>query len=53
LSGPRSSACAKSCHGYFDIELDIVWDAAERDVPALKRPVERFLKRLEELGYGR
>jgi uncharacterized protein with HEPN domain len=40
-------------HGYFGIDLDIVWDAAERDVPALKRPVERFLKRLEELGYGR
>jgi uncharacterized protein with HEPN domain len=33
--------------------LDIVWNAAERDVPALKPPMERLLKRLEELGYGR
>jgi uncharacterized protein with HEPN domain len=39
-------------HGYFDIDLDIVWNAAERDVPALKLPVEQLLKRLEELGYG-
>jgi uncharacterized protein with HEPN domain len=39
-------------HGYFDIDLDIVWNAAERDVPALKPLVERLLKRLEELEYG-
>jgi uncharacterized protein with HEPN domain len=39
-------------HGYFDIDLDIVWNAAERDIPALKFPAERLLKRLEELEYG-
>ncbi len=35
-------------HGYFEIDTDIVWDAAARDVPALKAPVERLLKTLEE-----
>ncbi len=35
-------------HGYFEIDTDIVWDAATRDVPALKAPVERLLKTLEE-----
>lgn len=27
-------------HGYFDIDTDIVWDAATRDVPAIKPAVE-------------
>lgn len=40
-------------HAYFDMDLDIVWDAASRDAPALKPAVERLLKRLEEHGYGR
>jgi len=35
-------------HGYFEIDTDIVWDAATRDVPALKARVERLLKTLEE-----
>ena len=35
-------------HGYFDIDTDIVWDAATRDVPAIKPAVERLLKTLEE-----
>ena len=30
-------------HGYFDIDTAIVWDAATRDVPALKVAVERLL----------
>ncbi len=40
-------------HGYFDIDLDIVWEAASRDAPALKRSIEQLLRRLEELGDGR
>jgi len=40
-------------HGYFDIDLDIVWDAASRDAPALKPSIERLLKRLEGLECGR
>jgi len=35
-------------HGYFDIDTDIVWDAATRDVPAIKPAVERLLKTLED-----
>jgi len=34
-------------HGYFAIDTDVVWDAAVRDVPALKPAVERLLKTLE------
>jgi uncharacterized protein with HEPN domain len=37
-------------HGYFDIDTDIVWEAATRDVPAIKPAVERLLKTLEEQG---
>ncbi len=35
-------------HGYFDIDTDIVWEAATRDVPAIEPAVERLLKTLEE-----
>ncbi len=34
-------------HGYFDIDADIVWDAASRDALALKPRVEQLLQRLE------
>ena len=37
-------------HGYFDIDTDIVWEAATRDVPAIKPAVERLLRTLEEQG---
>jgi uncharacterized protein with HEPN domain len=33
-------------HGYFELDTDIVWDAATRDVPDLKAPVQRLLKKL-------
>jgi uncharacterized protein with HEPN domain len=29
--------------GYFEIDTDIVWDAATRDIPALKPSIERLL----------
>jgi uncharacterized protein with HEPN domain len=29
-------------HGYFEIDADLVWDAATRDVPALKPAIERL-----------
>jgi uncharacterized protein with HEPN domain len=35
-------------HGYFDIDTDIVWEAATRDVPNLKPAVEQLLKTLNE-----
>jgi uncharacterized protein with HEPN domain len=40
-------------HGYFAIDLDVVWDTVQRDVPLLKPAVEALLKKLEEdQGYG-
>jgi len=39
-------------HGYFEIDLDVVWDAVQRDVPLLKPAVEVLLKKLEDQGYG-
>ncbi len=34
-------------HGYFEIDTDIVWNAAKREVPALKPEVEELLERTE------
>ena len=39
-------------HGYFAIDLDVVWDAVQRDVPLLKPAVEALLEKLEEQGDG-
>jgi uncharacterized protein with HEPN domain len=35
-------------HGYFDIDLQIVWDTARSDVPALVPQLERVLADLDE-----
>ena len=34
-------------HGYFEIDAAIVWEAATRDLPALKPAIERLVGRLE------
>jgi uncharacterized protein with HEPN domain len=34
-------------HGYFEIDTDLVWDAAIRDVPALRTGVECLLASLK------
>jgi uncharacterized protein with HEPN domain len=39
-------------HGYFEIDLDVVWDAVQQDVPPLKLAVEALLEKLEEQGDG-
>jgi len=39
-------------HGYFEIDLDVVWDAVQQDVPLLKPAVEALLKNLEDQSYG-
>jgi uncharacterized protein with HEPN domain len=31
-------------HSYFDIDAEAVWNAVERDVPALKATIERILR---------
>jgi uncharacterized protein with HEPN domain len=33
-------------HGYFEIDTDMVWNAAIRDIPALKPTVERLVNTL-------
>ena len=34
-------------HDYFVIDIDIVWDAVERDLPGLKAKIEAMLRALE------
>lgn len=34
-------------HGYFDIDAEIVWQAASRDALALRPRIEQLLQRLE------
>ena len=34
-------------HGYFEIDTDLVWDAVNRDVPALKPALAQLLATLE------
>jgi len=35
-------------HGYFDIDAEIVWNAASRDALALRPRIEQLLLRLDE-----
>jgi uncharacterized protein with HEPN domain len=37
-------------HGYFDVDLDLVWAAAEREVPALSRAAGEVLDELTSEG---
>jgi uncharacterized protein with HEPN domain len=39
-------------HGHFDIDTDLVWDAASRDAVALKPRIEELLRRLEGQSLG-
>lgn len=34
----------KLIHGYFDIDLRIVWKTAKEDIPNLKKEIENILK---------
>jgi len=34
-------------HGYFDIDTEIVWEAADREIPALKTLLEVLLDTLD------
>lgn len=35
-------------HGYFDVDLEIVWNAAQINVARLKEQVEAILRQMEE-----
>lgn len=39
ISGTRN----RLIHGYFDVDLDIVWNILSRDIPQLIPPIEAFL----------
>jgi uncharacterized protein with HEPN domain len=40
MTGTRN----KLIHGYFDVNLFIVWDTVQSDLPPLKQQVERILE---------
>lgn len=43
----------KLIHDYFEVDLLIVWDTVQTDLPPLKRQVERIVGRVgEEHGEG-
>jgi uncharacterized protein with HEPN domain len=35
-------------HGYFEIDTDIVWEAATRDLPDLRSAIDGLLRELEQ-----
>ena len=35
-------------HGYFQIDLDLVWQAVEHDLPALKSQISAILERRDK-----
>ncbi len=37
-------------HGYFGVDLEILWSAAKEDVPKLKIPVSNVLKEMDKVG---
>jgi uncharacterized protein with HEPN domain len=34
-------------HGYFDIDLDVVWNTVTRDLPTLQESVTRIVAELD------
>ena len=34
-------------HAYFDVNLDIVWDIAKKDIPKLKKDILELIKKLQ------
>lgn len=39
-------------HGYFDIDLDVVWNTVTRDLPRLQESVTRILAALDSEAEG-
>ena len=39
-------------HGYFEIDLDIVWAAIEKDLPPLKSAIEAILRENNDDSQG-
>ena len=34
-------------HGYYDVDLNVVWDTVQQDIPALRVAIARMLQSLE------
>jgi uncharacterized protein with HEPN domain len=35
-------------HGYFVVDLPIIWSTGKKDVPSLKEPIEEMLEEIEK-----
>jgi uncharacterized protein with HEPN domain len=44
MTGTRN----KLIHGYFEVNLFIVWDTVQSDLPPLKQQVERILEEMDK-----
>ena len=42
----------KLIHGYFGVDVEIIWETLRKDVPILKRDVEKILKDLEDRNFS-
>jgi uncharacterized protein with HEPN domain len=40
----------KVAHGYFGVDLAIVWETATRDVPVIRSAIERIAREPREVG---
>ena len=34
----------KLIHDYFGVDIDVVWDTVQRDIPALKKQIEKVIQ---------
>jgi uncharacterized protein with HEPN domain len=39
----------KLIHDYFDVDLDMVWETAKEDIPALIPQIEAIIKEIEKV----
>ena len=37
-------------HAYFNIDLDLTWDIIKKDLPNLKKEIERIISEMKALG---
>lgn len=35
-------------HAYFNVDLNIVWDIVKKDIPKLKKDIQKILKEMKE-----
>jgi hypothetical protein len=41
---PRSASRVAVAHAYFALDLDILWDAIQRDIPALQIRIRQIIE---------